>query len=201
MNAIGGQNVIINPAVVSIHVQHFLKECNKMSKTTKNVILFAIIATLIFGAWGTMRAVMWVQFETNCTQYLKRAADASSVETAKEQLERAISYAESQNLTEGVVSIFLHQPKNDIGYWYRNMTEAYTELENIPEDASQLEKTNVLMKLRETLTDETDSGTSVTIPKGISVYPSNVMYFWWGLISAIACIVLWGKALWDWTMA
>lgn len=170
-----------------------------MNKTTKNVILYAVIATLIFGAWATMRIVKSVEFDTNCTQYLKRAADASSVETAKEQLGRAISYAESQNLTGGVVSIFLHQPKNDIGYWYRNMTEAYTELENVHEDASQLEKTNVLMKLRETLTDQKDSGTSVTVPSGISIYPSNVMYFWWGLISGIACVVLWGKALWDWT--
>lgn len=171
-----------------------------MKKAVNNVIQYAIIATLIFGAWSVVRIVKYVQFETNCTQYLKRAADASSVETAKEQLGRAISYAESQDLTEGVVSIFLHQPKNDIGYWYRNMTEAYTELENLPEDASQLEKTNVLMKLRETLTDQSDSGTSVTVPSGISIYPNNVAYFWWGLISAIACIVLWIKVLWDWTM-
>lgn len=162
-----------------------------MGKAAKIFMVFAIIATVVFGAWTTVRIVKDVQFEMNCTQYLKRAADANTVETAKEELAKAISYAEAHNLTEGVVSIFLHQPKNDIGYWYNNMTEAYAELENLPEDATSLEKTNVLMKLRETLTDEKESGVSVTVPKGISIYPNNVLYFWWGLLSFIVCCGLW----------
>lgn len=101
-------------------------------------------------------------------------------------------------MTEGVVSIFFHQPKNDIGYWYKNITEAYYELESLSEDASPLEKTNVLMKLRETLTDSTDSGVSVTIPHGISTYPNNIMYFWWGLLSSIICLALWIMAYIAW---
>ncbi len=148
-----------------------------------------------------MRIVKYVQFNLNCTQNLKRAADANTVERAKEELGKAIFYAEKNNLTEGVVSIFLHQPKNDVGYWYQNMIESYDELENLPEDATSLEKTNVLMKLRETLTDETESGVSVTIPNGISIYPRNVAYFWWGLLSPIFCLVLWIMVLklkyWD----
>ena len=150
----------------------------KLKKARKKMMVFAIITTIVSCAWSTVRTVKEVQFEINCTQYLKRAADANTVERAKEELEKAISYAEKNNLTEGVVSIFFHQPKNDIGYWYQNMTETYDELENLPEDATSLEKTNVLMKLRETLTDETDSGVSVTIPNGISIYPRNVAYFW-----------------------
>ena len=82
-----------------------------MGKATKIFMVFAIIATIVFGAWGTVRVVKSVQFSTNCKQYLKRAADANTVETAKEELAKAISYAEENNLTEGVVSVFLHQPK------------------------------------------------------------------------------------------
>lgn len=162
-----------------------------MGKATKIFMVFAIIATIVFGAWATVRIVKSIQFDSNCAQYLKRAADANTVERAKEELEKAISYAEKNNLTEGVVSIFLHQPKNDIGYWYKNVTEAYDELENLPEDVTSLQKTNVLMKLRETLTDETESGVSVTIPDGISIYPGNVAYFWWGALSIIFCLGLW----------
>ncbi len=169
-----------------------------MGKTAKILMVFAIIATIVFGAWSTVRIVKFVQFETNCSQYIKRAADANTVETAKKELAKAISYAEENNLTEGIVSIFLHQPKNDLGYWYKNMTEAYTELENLPEDATSLEKTNVLMKLRETLTDESESGVTVTIPEGISIYPSNVSYFWWGLLSGIFCLGLWTMVLVAW---
>ncbi len=169
-----------------------------MGKATKIFMVFAIMATMVFGAWATVRNVKSVQFDINCTQYIKRAADANTVETAKEELSKAISYAEKNNLTEGVVSIFLHQPKNDVGYWYKNMTESYSELENLPEDATSLEKTNVLMKLRETLTDEEDSEVSVTVPDGISIYPSNVSYFGWGLLSGILCIVLWLLTLCAW---
>lgn len=169
-----------------------------MGKAAIIFMVLAIIATVVFGAWSVDRIVNAVEFSTNCKQYLKRAADANTIETAKEELAKAISYAEENNLTEGVVSIFLHQPKNDVGYWYNNMKEAYAELENLPEDATPLEKTNVLMKLRETLTDESESGVSVTVPEGISIYPSNVSYFWWGLLSSIFCLGLWIMVLVAW---
>lgn len=71
------------------------------------------------------------------------------------------------------------------------MSEAYAELEKLPEDATSLEKSNLLIKLRESLTDEEKNGVSVTIPDGISVYPNNVLYFWWGLFSGIFCFGFW----------
>lgn len=55
-----------------------------MGKKTKIFIVFAIIATMVFGAWATVRTVKAVEFSTNCKQYLKRAADSSNVDTAKE---------------------------------------------------------------------------------------------------------------------
>jgi len=169
-----------------------------MGKAAKIFTVFAIIATIVLGACVTARLVRSVQFDMNCVQYIERAAKANTVETAREELAKAISYAEENNLTEGIVSIFLHQPKNDIGYWYKNMTESYAELENLPEDATALEKTNVLMKLRETLTDEDESGVSVTMPSGISLYPHNVLYFWLGLLSSIFFLVFWIMAALYW---
>jgi hypothetical protein len=176
-------------------LKKIIKEVNKMRKTTKILMVFAIvlniIATIALGGWLSVRIVKAVQFNMNCTQYIKRAADASTVETAKEELAKAISYVAENNLTEGIVSIYFHQPKNDVGYWYKNLTEAYNELDTLPEDATSLEKTNVLMKLRETLTDEKESEVSVTIPEGISIYPHNVFYFWWSLLSYIFCFGSW----------
>ena len=157
----------------------------------KTRTFLAILSTFFVCLWCAFRIINYVQFEMNCTQYLKRAADANTVETAKEELGKAIAYAEEKNLTDGVVSIIFHQPKNDVGFWYKNMKEAYTELENLPDDASSLERTNVLMKLRESLTDETESGISVTVPDGISIYPYNVGYCLWGLLSTIVAIIFW----------
>lgn len=56
------------------------------------------------------------------------------------------------------------------------MTSAYKELCDLPTDATPLEKTNVLMKLRETLLDSGGEGDVVTLPDGISVYPYNKAY-------------------------
>jgi len=162
-------------------------------KKFKNIFLvLAIIFTLVFCAWGTVRIVKYVQFSLECEAYLKRAADANTVELAKEELAKAIDYAEKNNLTEGIVSIFLKNPANDIEFWYHNIKSAYDELENVPEDASQLEKTNVLMKLRESLTDrDSNGGTKVIYPFGITIYPNNVLYFWWCILSSVIGGVFW----------
>ncbi|MCL2812467.1 MAG: hypothetical protein FWD25_11360 [Clostridia bacterium] len=163
-----------------------------MNKTAKLLLIPAIIFTLVFGAWATARIIHSVNFSLNCSAYLKRAAEANTVEMAKVELANALEYAEQNNLTEGVVSVFLRNPTNDIGFWYNNLKAAHTELDNLPEDASALERTNVLMKLRESLTDRSSSdGTKVVHPEGISIYPHNVLYFWWGLISMIALGVSW----------
>lgn len=164
----------------------------KENKKKTVFLVLAIVATVLFCMWAGVRIVKLVSFNTNCKQYLKRAADANSVEMAKDELKQAISYAEKNNLTEGVVSIILHQPKNDIGYWYNNLKTSYEELENLPSDASSLEKTNVLMKLRETLTDDDgDKGTTVTVPNGITIYPNNVLYCLWGIVSCISACIFW----------
>ena len=163
-----------------------------MGKAATIFLVLAIISTLIFGWWSVDRIVNAVQFDFGCEAYLKRAADANTVELAKENLARAIEYAEENKLTEGIVSIFLKNPKNDVGFWYEKMKEAYKELDELPEDATNLEKTNMLMKLRESLTDDGgESGVNVTIPEGISIYPNNAAYFWWCIISLIAACAFW----------
>ena len=156
------------------------------------VLVLAILSTLSFFAWGTVRVVKEYQIDMGCYQYIKRAADASSVDVAKRELGKAIEYAEENGLTEGIVSIFLKQPKNDVAFWYENMKVAYAELEALPEDSTPLEKTNVLMKVREALTDDDgDGGVTVTKPDGLDIYPNNSAYFWWATLSIIALIVFW----------
>ena len=162
-----------------------------MGRTTKMFLTIAIVFTFVWVAWGTARSVKDVQFARDCTRYLQTAVDVDNVETAKEELSKAIQYAEEHNLTEGVVSIFFNRSKNDIGMWYKNMKTAHEKLENLPEDATENEKANILMQLGETLTTNGQNGRFVTVPEGIFVYPNNVAYFWWGLISFMLAGVFW----------
>lgn len=153
-----------------------------------------ITLTVLFGVslllWIGVRIFCSVNLDFKCLNYLKRAADANTIEMAKPNLDTAIEYLEENNLTSGIVSIFLKNPANDIKYFYQNLKASQAELEMVDQNATQLEKSNVLMKLRETLVDEVES-TSVTCPDGLSIYPYNLLYFWWLVLSLIGLTVFW----------
>lgn len=153
------------------------------------ILMMSIVGLMVL---GTFDICFNYGFNMGCEQYLKRAADANTIELAQENLEVALKYVEKHDLTDGIVSLFLHQPKNDINYWYRNLNSSIDELNKVTDETTQLEKSNILMKLRETLTDveggET-GGTCITHPSGIEVYPLNKLFFWLYLSLIIALIV------------
>jgi hypothetical protein len=138
----------------------------------KYTIGFGLILLSIF-LFG-FRISKSVVFKQNVTGYLKRAADANTIELAEIELSRVIRYLEEQELTTGNTSIFWDTPDNEIDFWYQNLKASQKELQNLDSD-SPLERTNVLMKLRETLVD-TGEKTSVTVPDGLSVYPNNGLW-------------------------
>ena len=119
-----------------------------MSRLVNGVIL--LIVSLIVPAIVIVKSV---KFSQECTGYLKQAADANTVELALERIDLALNYIESHNLTSGYTSVLWRTEDENIEYWYRNIKACREELENNIE-ASSLEKSNVLMKVRETLTDE-----------------------------------------------
>jgi hypothetical protein len=126
-----------------------------------------------------------ISLDQNCTGYLKRAADANTVETAKDQLQRAIYYLEENNITSGYTSVLWKTPDEDIHFWYNNLKQSEAELSKVDSTTSALEKTNLLMKLRETLLDNGKEGDNLTYPDGLSRYPNNAM---WGVLLTFALI-------------
>lgn len=157
-------------------------------------MLLIICVGSLLGVYGDMflRDIYYTQ---NCSGFLKQTADANTIDLAKEKLSFAINYAKNRGLTSGYTSIFIKTPDEDVGFWFKNLTASLDELNNISPDATQLEKTNVLMKLRETLLDNGEKGTVITQPQGISKHPLNRFFFWiqillWGLCG-FGCIFLW----------
>jgi hypothetical protein len=119
--------------------------------------------------------------------YLKRAADSNTVDLAKSNLTVALTNIESNSWTSGYTSVIYRTPDEDIGFWYTNLKDSLGELNKLSPEASQLEKTNVLMKLRETLLDKGSSGENITSPDGISVYPYNAS---WAFLAFIGLALL-----------
>ena len=139
-------------------------------------------------------AVKSIRFNQECAGYLKQSADANTTELALQRLNKALDYIESHNLTSGYTSILWRTEDENIGFWYENIKACKRELENCAE-GTQLEKSNVLMKVRESLTDDGgEDGVKLTIPPGISRYPENRQYAFWLTLSLIlmAGSVIWG---------
>lgn len=140
-----------------------------------------------------------VTLTQDCTGYLKRAADASTVETAKSEIAKSIAYLEKENITSGYTSVLWRTPNEDIGFWYGNLKSLYAELDKVDGNTSSLEKTNLLMKLRETLLDNGEDGDRLTIPNGLSLYPNNIAFgaLGWSAIIVFALLCAWGAVKFD----
>jgi hypothetical protein len=154
-----------------------------------------VLFVLSFLVWIGLRVIVSIEFNHECGGHLKRAADASTIEMAKTELETSLKYLEANNLTKGYTSVIYNTPNEDIRFWYQNLKASFTELEKVSPEASQLEKTNILMKLRETLLDTSENGVKVTIPQGIAIFPFNMLFAGFGLITSVLCVI--GVIPWD----
>lgn len=146
------------------------------------VIVLFVIGLIV----PTICVVKYIKFDQKCAGYLKNTADANTVELALERINHAIDYIEEHNLTDGYTSVLWKTEDENINYWYKNILACKNELEGCL-DGTALEKSNVLMKVRESLTDAGEKGTKLTIPTGISRYPYNAL---WGVLRLISYIIL-----------
>jgi hypothetical protein len=128
------------------------------------------------------RAGKELAYRRDCQGHLKRAANANTVDLAREELGHVLAYLERRGMTSGSTAVLYETPGDDVGYWHRNLQDALTELEALPDDASPLEKSNMLLKLRETILEQGGDGESVTSPSGIAVFPDNKAFALLGLL-------------------
>ena len=145
------------------------------SKGQITSLVVGVILLLVSFIVPSVVIVKSIKFDQQCGGYLKQAADANTVELSLERITTALDYIEKHNLTDGYTSVLYRTEDENVGYWYRNIKACKEELEaNV--DASSLEKSNVLMKVRESLTDNGEHGTKLTVPDGISRYPYNLLF-------------------------
>ena len=152
-----------------------------------------ILVVIVSALW--LAAMVWficlrVEFNQNCTGYLKQAADANTIELAIERLDKAIEYVELKKWTDGYTSVLWKTENENIGFWYKNLKASRVELEKAL-FSTQMEQTNVLMKLRETLTANNENGTYITYPDGLWKYPNNMEFAVFACIIHILFIVMW----------
>lgn len=152
--------------------------------TNRAAIMFVVIALTIFGT----QIYKSIQLERNCSGYLKRAADANTIQMAENELVKTISYLEANNLTTGYTSAIYNTPDEDIAFWYNNLKVSHEELTKLGDSASSLEKSNMLIKLRETLLDHGQNSENITMPDGLSRFPNNLAWFIANCVSLILLV-------------
>lgn len=182
---------ILKSPVLFVYLHCKTKLKFRIMKKLGIAILLFIISCIV----PACVVVKSIKFTQDCAGYLKQAADANTPELALERLNYALNYVETHNLTKGYTSILWRTEDENIGFWYQNLKACQSELENCLE-GTQLEKSNVLMKVRESLTDDGgEDGVQLTIPAGISRYPENKQYAFWLTLSFILMAV---SLVWGW---
>lgn len=173
-----------------------------MAKAKKNFlvvlatvfILVFLPSAITFITIGVMEIRLGITYNIEVGGHLKRAADSTNIELAEKELGTALENCEKNKWTEGTTSIFWETPDTDIAFWYQNILAAKKEIESLSPNSSSLEKSNMLIKLRETLVDHESKGDVVTAPSGVSAHPYNVQYFYAGfgsfIMAAISLIVM-----------
>lgn len=136
-------------------------------------VICVIAPTIIYGI-GLMKNI---QFNAKCINYFELASNANSVDIAEKHLSSGIKYLEDHGLTEGDTSCLMYKPTNDISFWYENLKSTQTQLREVvnKETLTELEESNLLMKLRETLLDEDGD---VIYPIMIEFYPNHNIWRW-----------------------
>jgi hypothetical protein len=145
------------------------------------MIILAALASVFFSSWGGARIGAEVHFEQRCGGYLSRAARANTIELAERELARAVDYMERAGLSSGYTSVLWRTPDEDIGFWRANMEAALLDLPTTDPATTPLEKSNVLMKLRESITGTGSGGDYLIVPP-------NALFFWWGWISGVVAL-------------
>ena len=157
---------------------------------------FSLIA-LVCGMLVSTTAIKSLIFDINCESYLKSAADAPTVELAATELDIAINWFTEHYPTEGYSCFIFKKRDQDVGNWYRRLVAARSDLDTITEDSSGLERSNMLMKLRETLLDGSNTGDKVTLPLNIAIFPHqwlwSCLFFVGAFIGCICILILFGR--------
>lgn len=133
-----------------------------------------------------------ISFTQGCGGHLKRAADANTIKMAVDELDISIKYMEDNDMTKGYTSIIYKTPDEDVGFWYNNVKSSRDELVALSDSVSPLERSNMLMKLRETLLDNGGEGTSLTCPGCISQFPNNAL---WAILILMSMTALVGGGI------
>jgi len=157
-----------------------------MTKILVGLLAMVPFVGLILAAW-----IISIQANNNYIGHLERAATANTIEIAKTELSVSVTYLKNNKMTDGYTSAIYRTPDEDVGYWYKNLDASLAGLNAAAArtEMSELERSNILLKLRETLQGHGSEGTYVIHPDGISRYPNNGLWSFFFTVTGVLALV------------
>jgi hypothetical protein len=157
-----------------------------------------IVSSVLILIHAIVLSLFSIGYEQEVGGYLKQAADSNSTALAEAKLQQAIEGMNARGLcNEGedncYTSVIYRTPQDDVNYWRTNIESTLEDLQSMTEEErnNNLIESNQLIKVRETLLDNSDRGDVVTDPPGISRYPHNK--FLAGIWFLLSCYFLYGS--------
>ena len=144
------------------------------------LVLFLLgLTVLLIGGITTCSNA--ISYKKGLGGHITNAAAANSIELAAAEMEKIVSYAEENGYTHGYTSALYNTPDEDLGFWFKNMKSSLAELKELSSgNSTQLEKSNSLLKLHESLSHT---------PSGIANFPNNSVLAWALVIGVILVFV------------
>ena len=125
----------------------------------------------------TFECVTTQKFKIEFLGHLERAANTTLTETALNELGIGVDYLEIKQMTSGFTSVVWNTPDEDVGYFYTNLKNAYANLHKINYTGTEIEKSNALLKLKESLIyNNGKHGDKVIYPDDLQYYQNK--YIW-----------------------
>lgn len=147
------------------------------------------IGLIGFILWAGYRIAYGIEFDQGIENYISQAASSPNPAVAIERLDIAIKEIQTRHLTSGNTGVFFTYPNNDVGFWYQRLVDSRKILSDLPKSDSQLEISNTMMRVHESLTGSNKEGTYIRSPDGISIHPYNTGFFWWCTLSLIFMVI------------
>lgn len=148
--------------------------------------LFLVSMALItpFLLWAGVRVYKSQYFDNHCAHHITRSIQEHKVlEHSINELNIAINYVEQHNLTTGYTSVFDYSADDDIDIFYRGLIEKRNYIQKLKDRDTELNSFIEFTEMRGY------TGQSVHIPDGISIYPYNVLYFIFSIVSGILFVI------------
>lgn len=160
--------------------------------------------------WLSVRAYLGLYFTAEVDPHLRRAATAVNLEmalTALNQTNQALdAWGMCLDYKAGAkcytTAVFTPTPEESIGEWRLKLDAIQQELLEIaagtPSPETQQRTKIALIRMYQVLLSQGSEGASSVSPGGISAYPNNTLFWWWGLLSGVLfCVFGLGKLLLD----